>query len=204
MEYWPPCAVWFAAFTLQSALDLPVEEVPTAKTRRVPQQARGQRSKKLATALLVSSLVAALVYQTHEAYHWITTPTAADNYRQGTQWLAQRASRGSTIFNVSWDDFPILFYYDDTHAYVSGLDPIYLSDHSPDLGQLYERIAAGRQSHPGESIRQAFGAEYVFLTLAANHNFYVAAMLSGEFTKVYEDKQCMVLKVRDLDFSGGR
>jgi hypothetical protein len=28
-------------------------------------------------------------------------------------------------------------------------------------------------------------------------NFFVPAMLSGEFEKVYQDKDCAILKVRD-------
>lgn len=103
------------------------------------------------------------------------------------------------VFNAAWDDFPILFYHDDAHTYVSGLDPIYVGDQNPDVGRLYERISAGKESHAGQYIHQAFGANYVFVSPAVDHSFYVAAMLSGEFSKVYEDKFCIILKVRDLD-----
>ena len=50
---------------------------------------------------------------------------------------------GERIFNTDWDDFPRLFYYDPTHAYISGLDPTYLLDKNADLSKLYERITTG-------------------------------------------------------------
>jgi hypothetical protein len=44
----------------------------------------------------------------------------------------------------------------------------------------------------------AIGADYVFVNPTTERNFYVAAMLSNQFTKVYEDPHCAILKVRDL------
>jgi len=148
------------------------------------------------------ALVGVSAYQVEQARRLIATPTVPDQYRAGTQWLLEHVPKGAIIFNASWDDFPKLFYYDQDHAYVTGLDPVYLSDHNPDLGRLYERIVTGKESRPGENVRQAFRSEYVFVTPAADRRFYVAAMLSHEFTKVYEDQQCMILKVRDSDLTG--
>jgi hypothetical protein len=76
---------------------------------------------------------------------------------------------------------------------------MYLFDHNRELGRLYDRLASGKQAHPGEHIRQAFAADYVFVTPSTPRNFYVSATLSGEFTKVYEDSQCIILKVRETD-----
>jgi hypothetical protein len=196
IEYWPPFAMLFAAFALQEVWESPAQEAQKLKRRNDRPGTTGRR--KLGGLTVALALAGMVVFQVQQARRWIEAPTNADEYRPATQWLLEHVPRGATIFNASWDDFPILFYYDDAHAYVSGLDPIYLPDHNPDLRQLYERIAAGKENHLGESIHQSFGADYVFVSPAATHNFYVAAMLSGEFTKVYEDKQCMVLKVRDL------
>jgi hypothetical protein len=191
-EYWPPCAVLFAAFTLQEAGE-------PASPGDLPHSGSKWKRKNLQAVAVALALAGVLVYQVRQARHWIAAPANSAAYRGGTQWLIDHAPRGAIIFNASWDDFPKLFYYNDANAYVSGLDPIYLSDHNPELGRLYERIVSGRERHPGEYIRQKFGAEYVFVTAAADRNFYVAAMLSGQFTKVYEDQECIVLKVRDSD-----
>jgi hypothetical protein len=196
IEYWPPFAVLFAAFTLQQVSEPPAQQEQKLKTR--DHAAGTTRRKTFAATMVGLALVAVFLLQAQQARRWIQAPPNADKYRPAAQWMLEHVPRGATIFNASWDDFPILFYYDDSHAYVSGLDPIYLPDHNTDLGDLYERIAAGKQNHPGKSIHEAFGADYVLVSPAANRSFYVAALLSGEFTKVFEDKQCVVLKVRDL------
>ncbi len=193
-EYWPPCAVLFAAFTLQAVWEL-------ASPGGLLNPGSEWKRKKLQAVVVGLAVAGVLVYQVHQARHWIATPANSELYRGGTQWLLDHVPRGSIVFNASWDDFPKLFYYNDASAYVSGLDPIYLSDHNPELGRLYERIVSGKERHPGDYIRQKFGADYVFVTPAADRNFYLAAMLSGQFAKVYEDQQCIILKVRDSDFT---
>jgi hypothetical protein len=196
-EYWPPCAVLFAAFSLQA-----VGEVASRSEEKKQASAQATPAWKLATwqaAVIICALISALAYQLWQARSLIALPTSPDQYRAGAQWLLDHVPRDATIFNASWDDFPKLFYYDDQHAYVTGLDPMYLSDHNPELGHLYDRLVSGRQGHPGEHIRQAFAADYVFVTPSTPRSFYTSAMLSGGFTKVYEDSQCMILKVREMD-----
>jgi hypothetical protein len=187
----------FAAFSLQAVGD--VADQGEEKNKPSARRPSAWKPVKWQAAVIFFVFGAALVYQLWQARSLIALPTVPDQYRAGAQWLLDHVPRGATIFNSSWDDFPKLFYYDDQHAYATGLDPMYLSDHNPELGHLYERLVSGKQSHPGEYIRRAFAAEYVFVTPSTPRSFYTSAMLSGEFTKVYEDSQCMILKVRDTD-----
>jgi hypothetical protein len=196
-EYWPPCAILFAAFSLQAVGD--VAGHGEEKNQPSAPPIAGWKPAKWQTAVVICALSGALTYEVWQAHALIGVPTVPDQYRAGAQWLIDHVPHGATIFNSSWDDFPKLFFYADQHAYVTGLDPMYLSDHNPELGRLYDRLVSGRQSHPGEHIRQAFAAEYVFVTPSTPRSFYTSAMLSGEFTKVYEDSQCIILKVRDTD-----
>lgn len=199
VEYWPPFAILFAAFTLQAVWEPLPQRPQPPKAKSGPTQTAQPGITKATAVLLVIALGGVFFYQARHARQLIATPSGAENYHAGTQWLLDHVPKGATIFNPAWDDFPILFYYDDAHAYVSGLDPIYLGNQNPDLGRLYERISAGKESHAGQYIHQAFGADYVLVSPPVERNFYVAAMLSGEFSKVYEDKYCIILKVRNLD-----
>jgi hypothetical protein len=183
-EYWPPMAILFAAFTMQAVWET---QVP----------ARRQSPRRLPVLMVAVLLAVALGYEVVQAKELVGAPVDPDQYRAGAQWLLKNVPAGQIIFNVAWDDFPKLFYYDNIHSYVAGLDPQYLSDQNPELGRIYERIAAGQQDHPGVHIRKDFGAQYVFLSASVPRNFYVTAMLSGEFEKVYQDSQCTILKVRD-------
>jgi hypothetical protein len=103
---------------------------------------------------------------------------------------------GQIIFNTDWDDFPRLFYFDPSHAYVSGLDPTYLYDKDPALSQLYDRITLGEEEDPGPLIRDRFGARYVF-TDNSHDDFFDNAKASGWFDIVYEDRDCTILHIRD-------
>ena len=55
----------------------------------------------------------------------------------------------------------------------------------------------------GPIIRNRFGARYVFIRSviaddgSVADKFYTAAMKSQWFDKVYEDKECIVLHIRD-------
>ena len=47
-----------------------------------------------------------------------------DRLPRGRQLDTRQRPKGEMIFNTDWDDFPMLFFYDDTsNLYASGLDP---------------------------------------------------------------------------------
>ncbi len=117
-------------------------------------------------------------------------------YKAGADWMRANIPPRQIVFNTDWDDFPRLFYYDETHYYVSGLDPTYLFDKNPDLSRLYERITLGKEEDPGPLIRDRFGARYVF-TDNSHHDFFTNAKESGWFEIVFEDPQCTIMHIRD-------
>jgi hypothetical protein len=119
-----------------------------------------------------------------------------DHYRAGAEWMRANIPAGQIVFNTDWDDFPRLYYFDETHYYVSGLDPSYLFDKSPELSRLYDSITLGREEDPGPLIRDRFGARYVFSD-NAHDDFFQHARASGWFDIVYEDTQCTILYIRD-------
>lgn len=53
-----------------------------------------------------------------------------DNYRLISQWLINNTSDGEIIFNVNWDDFPQLFFWNTKNHYVTGIGSIlmYMDD----------------------------------------------------------------------------
>jgi hypothetical protein len=200
-EYWPPTAVLFAAFTLQAVWEgsgPPKESARSAKANAKSAAVETKR-RKTAYALAACVLTGAAAYQAWFARQMIATPVGPDQYKAGVQWLIANVPRGETIFNSTWEDFPKLFYYDDSHVYVSGLDPLYLENGNPDLAAVYSRIAAGQEKHAGTLIQNSFGARYVFVSGFSNRDFRINAILSGQFERVYADRECMILKVRDSE-----
>jgi hypothetical protein len=211
-EYWPPFAVIFSAFALQPwlrgvrsnltrlstdvldelqpFLDRPQTSLPSEETDLKSLW----RTIALATVAVFLGVV--LFFNLRATVRDIASSEPHDYYRGGAEWMRANVAPGQMVFNTDWDDFPRLFYYDPTHAYVSGLDPTYLFDKDPSLSKLYEKITLGNEEDPGPLIRDRFGARYVF-TDNSHEDFFDNAQASGWFEIVYEDKQCTVLHIRD-------
>jgi hypothetical protein len=212
-EYFPPFAVLFAAFTLQrfwlgrSGLNrLPsdvLEELSPFLESREPSVMIAETSvpkswRRLAVSSAAILLLAFLVINARWTARHINDSDPPDHFASGALWMRANIPPGQRIFNTDWDDFPRLFYYDPTHAYVSGLDPIYLMEKSTELSSLYDHITNRDQKDPGPLIRDRFGAQWVFSNNTKDHDaFFDNALRSGWFDRVYEDSDCSILHLRD-------
>ncbi|HSY64989.1 MAG TPA: hypothetical protein VK829_10345 [Terriglobales bacterium] len=219
IEYWPPFAVLFAAFTLQAAWDSKPNRLPaqTENLQPVPlelepaeepkPEAAGALRRALFISLIVILLGADSFYNLYAARMRITDVTRAPNYYQaGTQWLLANVPPGSLIFDVNWGDFPKLFFYDTTHSYVGGLDAIYLRDKHPEFARLDDRLSNGQEQDPAAAIRSLFAAvnpgalTYLFVgnsPAPPRPEWFRYMMRLGKVKQVYADKECAILQVLD-------
>ncbi len=185
LEYWPPFAILFAAFTFDAHDSN--DAVPIELPWRIP--------ARLSMGVLVVALGAAGVANAVGARAEIRDTRDPFAMRGASAWLADHTPDGSLVFNTDWAEFPELFYYDQRNVYASGLDPRYLFDAAPDLWRVYDRITQGEEKHPGPLIRERFGAEYV-VARSDSTDFLNAAKASGDFETVYSDEYASVLHVR--------
>jgi hypothetical protein len=212
-EYWPPFAVIFSAFALQPWLqgtrstltllssDILDELQPFLDRPSAAAQARESAELKALGQTIVVAFVAVglglvLFLNLRATKKDIEGSEPHERYRAGAEWMRANVPPGQIIFNTDWDDFPRLFYYDPSHAYVSGLDPAYLYDKDKALSKVYERVTLGEEEDPGPLIRDRFGAHYVF-TDNSHDEFFGNARASGWFDIVYEDTDCTILHIRD-------
>ncbi|HEX8145101.1 MAG TPA: hypothetical protein VF553_21225 [Pyrinomonadaceae bacterium] len=214
VEYWPPFAILFAAFTLQNIFD-----GARAAVGRLPEHVldelqpfldRNERAETIeerrfreywqtgVAAFIAILLGVVLVINVRETAKGLAGEAGPDRYKGGMDWVRSNVPAGEMVFNTDWDDFPKMFFYDTTHTYASGLDPTYLLDKNPELSKLYEDITLGKIKDAAPIIRDRFGAHYVFSDNEDVHNdFYFNAKESGWFDIVYEDTECTVLRIRD-------
>jgi hypothetical protein len=220
VEYWPPFAVLFAAFTLQPLLDgvrtwaheLPsdvMNELQPFLDRHdravITETTRREEWWKNLAVIVVAVVLALILFFSLQGWRGngglvkeIAGEAGPDRYSKGMEWIRTNVPANEVIFNSDWDDFPKLFFYDTTHRYTSGLDPTYLLDQNPELSKLYESITLGKEKDPGPILRDRFGAHYIFSDNEDVHDdLYASAMDSGWFDKVYEDDDCWILKLRD-------
>ncbi|HEX7294271.1 MAG TPA: hypothetical protein VF251_00880, partial [Pyrinomonadaceae bacterium] len=208
-EYWPPFAVMFAAFSLQPWLegtrsiltrlpsDILAELEPFLDRAAPPPRPEYYGLVRTVIAGAIACVIAAVLYFNLKAtIKEIGASEPHNFYEAGAKWLRANVPPQEIVFNTDWDDFPRLFYFDESHYYVSGLDPSYLYDRDPVLSRLYERITLGKEDDPAPLIRDRFGARYVF-TDNNHHDFVAVANASGWFEIVYEDEHCMIFQIRD-------
>jgi hypothetical protein len=190
IEYWPPFAGGFAAFTISPKL----ETVSFEWMARTRDRVIAALAASAVTVLAILGMCA-VVFQARFDVRAEADPFA---YKGASEWLAANTPAGSMIFNTDWDDFPMLFYYNPGNTYIVGLDPTYLYDRDQELWRLYAKITLGEEDNPAPLIRDRFGAEYVF-TDNEHSEFMQVVEDSGDFETVYEDKFTTVLRVRKPD-----
>ena len=218
-EYFPPFAILFAAFTLESFwrgravfshlpehvledlqpfLDRPET---TAIEKEQKQSDTWRFAKAAAVTVILAAAFFANFYRTVKDIHGSSDEQGEyrrDYYAKGAYWMRANIPAGELVFNTDWDDFPRLFYFDPTHVYVSGLDPTYLFDQNPELSKLYDRITTGDEEDPGPLIRDQFRARWIFSDNTSDHDaFYDNATRSGWFDVAYEDSDCRIFHIRD-------
>jgi hypothetical protein len=222
-EYFPPFAILFAAFSWQAftqkrAVTLPDEfkrEIePFLDAERSPIDRRNETIKAavawaLGFVLIIYFFVNMVGLQRFGIDHGglmgtIEGNDANDRYSRAMEWATgtdpqgiENIPAGERIFNANWDDFPKLFFYNQKHSYVYGLDPNYLYSQNPDLYKLLLDITSGKTGEAGPLIRERFGANYVFVDAKENEQMVAKLLESGWAEIIYEDDEARLLRIRE-------
>lgn len=179
VEYFPPFALIFAAFTWSPLL---VSDVDMASLGR------------LSRALLGLAVVAGVIVSIPRAKDAIGGSKPYDLYAGASAWLAENTSAGERVFQTDWDDFPRLFFYNTHNTYLIGLDPTYMQLHDPNLYALWAEITKGNVENPSRLILEKFESHYVHTDL--NHgSFLRVAGKDAGLLEVYRDDQAVLFEV---------
>lgn len=222
-EYFPPFAILFAAFSWQAftrreAVELPEdfkrEIEPYLDIEKAPIDRRRDTFKQaavwtLGAVLVIYFMVNMIGLQRLGIDHGGLMGTIAgndsnDRYRRAMEWATgvdengrENIPAGERIFNANWDDFPKLFFFDQKHSYVYGLDPNYLYSQNPDLYKQLTEITSGNVDEAGPIIREKFGANYVFVDAKENDQMIAKLLDSGWGEMIYEDDEARLLRIRE-------
>jgi hypothetical protein len=206
MEYWPPFAVLFVAFTLES-----VWEVGTAGLNPLNFDAKGLESNAKHDEEHEEESIAASIPWQVAAIGLLLARTKIveltvdpDHYRAGAEWMRANIPPGALIYDVNWTDFPKLFFYDTQLSYVSGLDSIYLAARHPELQALTDRLSARSEPDPAGAIRTLFSrasnpsVSYLFVGDTPNPvsaAWFQYVSNGRQFAQVYADSECVILQL---------
>ncbi|MFN6962898.1 MAG: hypothetical protein ACK4S4_03940 [Pyrinomonadaceae bacterium] len=119
-------------------------------------------------------------------------------YKRAMDWANANIPAGERIFNCNWDDFPKLFFYDQKHSYVYGLDPNYLYSKDPELYKTLMDITGAKVDDPAPVIREKFGANYVFADAKENDDLMIKLLDSGWAETAYDDDEARILRLRTV------
>lgn len=194
--YFPLFAVLFAAFSVQPLLNglrYGIKE----DAKQSPSVVNVRWREYAVLSVLVLSLCFELYSNVQQTRRDITASAPHERYAAAMEWIQQNVHAGEVIFNSDWDDFPPMFYYNSSNAYVSGLDPTYLLDADAERARLYERITLGDERKLAPLIRESFGASYIFVKKQERPtNFYLNIEESGDFEEVYSDSYCTIFRIK--------
>ncbi|MGB9609210.1 MAG: hypothetical protein ACPL3E_02425 [Minisyncoccia bacterium] len=120
-------------------------------------------------------------------------------FQDVSHWLKTNTQANSIIYNVSWDIFPALFYFNTHNYYINGLDQTFMYEHDPELYKKWAKIFKGAVplAELPLIIKNDFKSSYVLIdkhdkkTKAVDNLF----QRSPAFKKVYEDEEAKVFQL---------
>jgi len=190
IEYWPPFAILFAAFTITPRIaQINYKSLVRTRDRVIA---------ATAAAIVTMAVIVSLGFSVWQARQDVKSEDDPFAYKGAAEWIAANTPPGSLIFNTDWDKFPMLFHYNPNNTYIVGLDPTYMYDRDHELWKVYADITLGNEENPAPIIRDRFGCEFV-VTPNAETDFMQVCNDSGDFERVYEDRFATVLRVKEAD-----
>jgi hypothetical protein len=164
------------------------------------------RAMRVAIVLFVG-MAAHAVYRNQSSLDDAHPP---DAMKEAAEWIGRHASPGEIVYNVSWDSFPMLFVWNRTNRYVSGMDPVFLWARDPALyyeslhlehGKATSRtcrsLGCGPDTHVDThtAIRRDFGASWLFLDKKRNPELLAWVRSDARFASGFENEEHAVFRV---------
>jgi len=89
------------------------------------------------TKIIGVIIVAALIYGPIKTVYrydtYIANAFAPERFREVAEWLQLNSNPGEIVFNLQWDRFAQVFFWNYQNYYINGMDPIFELAYSPSL-----------------------------------------------------------------------
>lgn len=187
VEYFPPFALIFAAFTWSPLF---ADRQPASSSLKFSTLIQ----TNLTAILLMLAVFAGIIKTIPATQRQIADSKPYDLYGGASLWLMQNSSAGERVFQTDWDDFPRLFFYNTHNTYLAGLDPTYLQLYDSDLYDQWVGITRGNIEKPSRLISEQFAARFV-LTDLDHKSFLREAANDPGMVEVYRDGQAVIFEV---------
>lgn len=133
----------------------------------------------------------------------------ADRMASAAQWLEANSQAGDIVFNLRWEYFSELFFWNTKNRYIGGMDPIFQYAFDGELYRAGLALGTPRNSllcptgacpEPGDAdsyrlLKDKFQARYVFLLKQADANVFINLLNDKRFTLRYQDENTALFEV---------
>lgn len=133
-----------------------------------------------------------------------------DRFKAVSEWLAVNSQPEEIVFNIHWDRFPQLFYWNQRNYFINGMDPIFEYSYDPSLywkthffaidaatshtcGKI--RCLAEEVEPTAEVLKKDFRASYILVEKIRSPKLFEYLKSAGEFNKVFETEQDALFKI---------
>ena len=131
----------------------------------------------------------------HGTYNDLRNGIAITRFASASAWLEQHSQPGDIVFHSSWDEFPMLFYFNSKDYYIFGLDPTFSYEYSHELHQKIVDITTGKQvANLHDDLKNTFRASYVFVE-KKHTSMNTNIKSDAGFAEVYADNEATVYRV---------
>jgi hypothetical protein len=162
------------------------------------------------------TVVLAALMAAHAAYRnqvSLANAHPRDEMRQAAEWIGRHSVPGEIVHNVCWDSFPMLFAWNRTNRYTTGMDPIFLYARDPGLywetlhlqhGGATATTCRSARCTPDtridthRAVREHLGASWLFVEKERTPSLYLWARADPRFAPGYEDEVVAVFRVADV------
>ncbi len=181
VEYAVPCVVFAAGALLAVSRTVIENEWLPALRARFQASFHGTR----AAIAVLAATVAISTVGSQIAFAWGRTHWQASRYAFATDWIRANVPADEVIFHNVWDVSSVLFYLDDTHRYLVGLDPTFFYATRPERYAEWVDLTRA-QNTDASKILSDFGARTVLIDERSPYaNAFAAALdASGLFHEV--------------------
>ena len=165
---------------------------------------------RVGTAVGVAVLLVMSGWSVWRSARSMEVATPPTEYQEAGEWLAAHSREGDIVYNVYWDTFAKLFYWDTTNRYVSGMDPIfeyafdrslYWKSHYLQTGQA-TRLACGNAACTSDAqvdtftaMRRDFGATWLLVEKDRSPKLYRYVSSDVRFVPAFENAKHAVYRL---------
>ena len=192
VEYYSPCLLFFIATSTTDTIKI----ISWKKFTKFWQKL----SSLLKIYLLLNLLVLGVLIMP-EIYKHIFDIQIPQNprlrFQAAANWLKTNTPEKSIVWHDDWDQWPMLFYFNDHNYYLIGLDFTLMYRYDPTLQKEYMDISANKIAGPlSPIIKKDFKADYILVERTDHMGLVGTLNQEADLPLVYSDDYFNIYRIK--------